>query len=237
MSLNYTSYVNSLANLLELPVTDPAFLIVLPNIIDDAEQRVYRELDILNTVVRDPGGLMSANSRTITLPQTYGRFVVVESMKVFTPAAMPTTPNPMVPVSRELIEYVWPTDVAPFINSVPQYYAPVTDQQFVVGPAPDASYPFEVVGTIRPTPLSATNATTYLSLYLPDILIAASMVFAAGYQRNFGSGADDPQMGVTWELHLKTLLQSANIEEQRKRYASQAWTPKQPAPLATPPRT
>jgi hypothetical protein len=236
MSLTYTQYVTDLANLLVVPSNDPNFVTVLPNIIDDAEQRIYRELDILNTVVRDTGGNLTANSRNFTLPQTSGRFVVTESMNVFTPSGTNTNRNQLVPVTREFLDAVWGNDAAPSSPSVPTYYAMITDQQIIVGPPPDATYTMEVIGTIRPTPLSASNATTYLTLYLPDLFMAASLIFGAGYQLNFSALGDNPQHGISWETHYQHLLQSANTEEQRKRYAAQAWTPKSPAPLATPPR-
>ncbi len=236
MSYTYSQYVTDLATLLVVPENDAGFVNDLPYIIDDAEQRIYRELDILNTVVRDTGGNLTANSRTFTLPQTNGRFVVTESMNVFTPVGTFTNRNQLIPVSREFLDAVWGNEAAAASPSVPAYYAMITDQVVIVGPPPDAAYTMEVVGTIRPTPLSAVNTTTYLSLYLPDLFMAASMVRGSAFQKNWGAATDDPKMAMTWEEHYQKLVASANIEEQRKRYASQAWTSKQPAPVATPPR-
>jgi hypothetical protein len=115
-------------------------------------------------------------------------------------------------------------------------YAMITDQTVIVGPWPDANYMVEVIGTVRPTPLSASNTTTYLTLYLPDLFVAASMIFAAGYQQNFGSQADNPQQAQSWSAQYDKLFPSANIEEMRKKYASQAWGSLQPTPIATPTR-
>ena len=131
---------------------------------------------------------------------------------------------------------MWPNEAAPASPSVPSYYAMITDQQIIVGPPPDATYKLEVVGTIRPVPLSSSNQTTYLTLYLPDLFMTAALIFASGYQLNFNAMGDNPQQSVSWETHYQPLLQSANIEENRKKYVSQAWSSKQPAPLATPPR-
>jgi hypothetical protein len=236
MSLTYSSYVTSLANLLVVSPIDPNFVSALSNIIDDAEQRCYRELDLLNTVVSDASAVLTPNSRNFTLPQSRGRFVVSESINVFTPVGLTTNRNQLVPVTREFLDAVWPNDAAASAPSVPTYYAMISDQDIIVGPPPDASYTMEVVGTIRPTPISPSNTTTYLSLYLSDLFLAASMIFGAAYQMNFSDVSDNPQQSVSWEAHFTKLLASANIEEQRKRYASQAWTAKQPAPLATPPR-
>lgn len=233
MSYTYTQYVTALANTLIVPVNDPNFLIELPNIIDDAEQRIYRELDLLNTIVRDSSATLTANSRNFTFPQ---HFVVSESLNVFTPVNSLTNRITLTPTTREFIDHVYGNEAAVNTPSVPIYYAMITDQTIIVGPPPDANYSLEVVGTIRPLPLSVTNPTTYLSLYLPDMFLAASLVFGFGYLQNYGAATDNPQSAVSWEAHYTTLAASANIEENRKKYAAQAWSPKQPAPLASPAR-
>jgi len=104
------------------------------------------------------------------------------------------------------------------------YFAPVTDQLFMVGPAPDSSYAAEVVGTIRPTPLSATNTATFLTSYLSDLFLAAAMCSAAGYMRSYGSQADDPKLAVSWEAQYAQRLMSAKGEELRRKFASGDWT-------------
>lgn len=235
--VDYNDYVVSLATFLVIPSTDGNFQIALPRIIDDAEQRIYRELDILNTVTVDQGGNLTANSRSFTLPQTNGRFVVTESMNVFsTFGATATGRQALTPTTREYIDYTYGNETAPGSPSVPEYYAMITDQTIIVGPSPDQNYQMEVIGTIRPTPLSATNTQTYLTLYLPDLFFAESCLIGYGYMKDFGAAVDDPQGSVTWAAHYKDLWQSANAEEQRKRYASMAWSSKQPSPIATPPR-
>jgi hypothetical protein len=236
MSFNFTQYTANLSNFLVIPPTDANYLAALSTIIDDAEQRLYRELDLLATIVRDTSATLTPNSRTFNLPQFLGRFVVTENFNVFTPSGTTTNRNQMVPTSRDFIDNIWGNEQAPSVPSIPTYYAPITDQQFIVGPSPDAAYTMEVIGTIRPTPLSASNPTTYLTLYLPDLFFAESMIIGYGYLKDFGAMVDDPQGSTTWASHYSDLWQSANTEENRKKYASQAWTSKQPAPVATPPR-
>ena len=233
MSYTYTSFVTALANMLVVPATQPEFLIAVPSIIDDSEQRSYRDLDLLTTIIRDSSGTLTANSRNFIFPQ---HFVVSESLNVLTPVGTTTNRNQLVPVSREFLDAMWPNEAAASVPSIPTYYAMITDQSIIVGPPPDAAYGLEVVGTIRPAPLSAINPATYLSLYLPDLFFSAAMALGAAYLKNFGAAADDPKMAVSWESHYQTELSSANIEENRKKYAAQAWSSKQPAPLATPPR-
>lgn len=232
----YTTFVAALAVETAIPTTDPNFVAILPSAIDYAEGRIYRELDLLSTVVRDTSATLTANSRDFTLPSSLGRFVVTNGINVFTPAGTTTLRNPLVPVSLDYINVAWPTETAASVSTVPACYAMVTDQAIVVGPPPGAAFTVEVIGTIRPTPLSAANPTTWLSQYLPDLLFAAAMVFMAGYMRNFGAQADDPKMAQSWEAQYQTLKSSAAVEEFRKKYESSGWASLSPAAIATPGR-
>lgn len=238
MSLTYATYQASIANLMPVAVSDPGFLAMFPNMIDDAEQRLYRDLDLLNTIVRDSSAALATNTRNFNLPTSQGIFLVTENLNVITPAG---TTNPelgtrvaLMPVTKEYLDITWPSVTG---STVPQYFAPVTQSTFIVGPWPDQAYTVEVVGTQRPAPISTTNVTTLLSVYFPDLFVAASMVFASAYMKDFGAAVDDPKSGVTWEQHYGALKASAETEENRKKFAMAGWSPKQPSPQATPPRT
>lgn len=232
VGLTYNTFTASLANMIVVPVNDPAYVAALPNIIDDAEQRLYRELDLLSTRVTATGALV-ASSRNFTLPTTNGTFVVVEQFNVITPASVTNpdlgTRNPLNPASKEYLDAIWPSVAG---AGVPSLFAPINQQSWIFGAWPDAAYTVEVVGTIRPAPLSASNQTTLLSAYLPDVFLAAALVMAAGYQLNFSAAGDNPQAGVTWETHCAKLLESANKEELAKKFRSTAFTSKEPDPLA-----
>jgi len=80
------------------------------------------------------------------------------------------------------------------------------------------------------------NNSTFISTYLPDIFIAASMIYVGGYQRNFSSTGADQQMPVNWEQQYQALLKGAMVEEYRKKFQSAAWGSQSPSPIATPPR-
>jgi hypothetical protein len=97
------------------------------------------------------------------------------------------------------------------------YY--MLDQQTVIfGPSPGAAFNVEVTGTIRPAPLSATNTTTFLTTNLPDLFVAASMVYAGNNMRDFGIEAGNASIAQSWEQQYQALFASANAEETRKRY-------------------
>src|SRR5262249_42318761 len=215
--------------------TDATLPQVLPNVIDDAEQRMYRELDLLNTVTRDSSSSFTAGSRTFNLPTSTVQFLVTQQMNAITPAGQTNpdagTRSPLTQATKEMIDALWPSTTG---SAVPVYYAPISQGQFIVGPCPDQAYTVEVVGTYRPAPLSATNTATLLTNYFPDAFVAASMIFMAGYMKNYGAAVDDPQQGVSWETHYKNLMSSAQTEEQRKKFSSEAWSDKTPAAAGMP---
>lgn len=239
MALNYTSYVATLQNLAAIPADDISFSAILPNVIDDAEQRIYRELDLLQTTTRNNSLALTANNRNFSYPTTSsGIFIVTEEINVILPAG---TTNPdlgqrvtLLPASKEFLDVAYPSVSG---AGVPAYFAMLTQTSILLGPWPDAAYQVEVVGTTRPLPISQSNPTTFLATYLPDLFVAASMVFIAGYQKNFSEMGDQPQQAVSWEAHYQSLLKSAAVEEARKKFSAEGWSSSNPSPIATPPRT
>jgi hypothetical protein len=221
-------------------VTSSAFVLELPNIIDAAEQRCYREVDLLDVRIVDTSANLTASSRTFTLPSSIGRFLAVEQFSVVTPFGTTLTTGgtrvPLYPVSPDSLDNLWPSEAASGVPSIPEFYAPITSQIYRVGPSPDAAYNVEVKGTARPAPLSSGNATTLLTLYLPDLFFAASMKIAAAYQKNFGASADDPKMASSWEAEYQVEVASAITEEFRKKFGGSGWSPMATPPEAQPAR-
>lgn len=224
MSYNYAEYQVYLTTLMATTTSDPFFISILPACIDYAEQRIYRELDILNTRFRDTSQKCTVGNRLINLPAA---LYVAETIAILTPAGTlpPTaTRNVLSVVTHDFIDLVYPNDGPDTYQAQPQYVAMLTQTTALVGPSPDQDYGIEVVGTQRPAPLSATNSTTVLTDMLPDLFLAASMIFMSGYQKNFGAQADDPKMSASWEQQYQSLMTWAKSEEFRKKFQSSTWT-------------
>jgi hypothetical protein len=236
MPFDYDTYVATMANLTAYDPTDPDFIQILPSFIAYAENRIYREADFLSTIIRDDSANLTANSRNFTLPSSVGQFDVVRQVNVITPAGSTTADgqrNPLTGVSTEVIDALWPSESAPEATTIPDMFSMLTDDQIIVGPPPGDAFNVEVIGTVIPTPLSASNTTTYLTLYLWDLFIAASMVFAAGFMKNYGAQADDPRQAMSWETQYQTLFKSADLVDSRQRFAAASWTSAQPENYAT----
>jgi len=235
--LTYTTYVTALSTLTAIDSNNADFQTILPSVIDYGEDRIYRELDMLVEQVRDTGTLVSG-SRNFNLPTNVGTFIIIDGLNVITPAA--TQPDsgtriPLTPVSRDFLDLTWPSSGG---ATVPQYFCYLSQSrtaaqvQVLVGPWPDNNYVVEVIGTQQPAALSVSNPTTFLTANLPDLFLAASMIFMSGYLKNFGSQADDARQAQSWEGQYQLLKQSAATFEARKRFSGASWTSKQAEPTA-----
>jgi len=219
-----------------ISTADANFNTMLPGMIDYAEQRLYRELDLIYTRVTDSTVSFVPGSHTLTLPTDVGTYLVVEQVNVITPSSAVAATGTRVPLVNTSVDFIDLTYPSQNFQTVPEFFAMKDNAHILLGPTPDSSYQAEIRGTQRPTPLSSANSSTILCQMLPDVFIAASMVFGAGYMRDFGAQSDNPQIAQSWEAQLGKLMQSANVEELRKRYMSQGWTNQQPSQIATPPR-
>ena len=238
MALDYTTYVSQLSNLMVVQSTNAEFQTFLPGCIDYAEQRMYRELDLLFTRAASSAGSLTFTPYSHDLVIS-SSFIVVEQVEVFSPAGAPASSgvrNPLTRTSLETINAIYNTNNSSAVSGLPLFYAMFNNTVIVVGPPPDGAYTVVVSGTTRPTPLSTSNSSTFLTQFLPDAFMAASMVFASGYQRDFGGQSDNPAQSASWEAEYQKLIASAGVEEFRKKHQSQGWTSQQPNQIATPPR-
>jgi len=234
MSLTYASYVQQIATMAVVPVTDTNFTIIIPSMIDYAELRMQRDLDFLSTQISTTAYTFTGGSNTLTIPTS--QFIVPQTFEVIDNSGNST---PLLPVGKEFIQNVYGSGST---QGLPQYFAVYggdtnttgnTSQNLIVGPTPNNSYAVRLTGTVRSAPLSATNTTTFISTYLPDLFIMASMIYISAFQRNFGRLNDDPSMAQTYESQYQTLKTSALVEENRKKFEAAAWTSYSPAPVAS----
>lgn len=252
MAKTYAQYVTTMAELIGgISVTNSAIAApfdsdnwnnVLADMIDYAEGRMYRDpsFDFLVTYGAQNASC-TANSRNITKPAT---MVIVSAVNLITPS--PSTPDqtsskrtPLERMTLPFLDAAWPSayDGTPANVGPSQYYAALSDTAFRLAPTPDAVYVCEFVGTTRPAALSSANTATFITTNLGDVFVAASMVFASGMMKNFGSQADNPQQAMSWETTYQTLKIGAATEEARKKSQGAAWSSKPPPPIATPPRS
>lgn len=233
MSYDYQTYVNTVANILDIPQqnAEPDYNQIIPRMIEYAELRVYRELDFIATLAAQTTTL-TASTQTAALPTN---IIVPQSFNITAPAT-----GDVIRVGADYINSIYPpgsTTGQPIFCALignPTIGATITagPQNLLFGPIPDQNYTLSILGTLRPSPLSPANTTTFLTTNMPDLFLAASLVFGFGFQRDFGAQSDDPQAAQSWENQYQALKQGVNIEEIRKKAASVSWSPYIPTPQA-----
>lgn len=136
-------------------------------------------------------------------------------------------------ISKDALDVIWPVDLGG-PPGPPKYAAKLDAQTLTVAPTPDQNYIAEFLGVFRPATLSSTNTATYLTTIYPELFIAACMIFASGFQRDFSAVSSDPAKSVSWQGQYDVLMKSAMDEEARRKGWSSNWSPYSPAPLSNP---
>jgi hypothetical protein len=247
--LTYNGYVSQIATLAVVQTTtsgslvvgvDAAFNAILPQMLNYAELRIQRDLDLLPSLTSSSSFSTTPGSNQVSIDAN--AFVAIKTIGVVSG----TQNIQLLPVSTEYLQSVWFDTSA---QGTPVCFAMIGGDQSTygqtsniiqLGPTPDQAYPIIVRGiqrmqTLYVTTGSGTN-TTFISEYYPDLLIMASMVYISGFQRNFGRMSDDPQMAVSYESQYQALLEGATVEEARKKFQGSAWTANKPPAIATPNR-
>lgn len=233
MAMTYASWLTTVANYAVVPETDPNFLQAAPSFIAYAEGRLYRDLDLLATVVSD-SVVLGADTRTFTLPTpTQGAYDIIDEIKLFEDGNR----TPIDPVSQSVVDTLWGASSSNGNTAQrPTMFAVTTDSLVTVGPVSGAPVTLEILGRVKPEPLSASNTETYLTQMFPDLFLIASMIQVAGWQKNFGAGADDQAAGGSWESQYQKLLVAADQTSARENFAGASWTSRRVEPTAIPQR-
>ena len=200
--MDYTSFIAALAAKTELDTaSDSDFGIYLPTLIDNVERRLYRDLDPVAArqsqyttlvpgvpLINGPSDWLVGRALYVTDLTTQQQSRVEQRDETF------------------LAEY-WPDYSA---SGRPKYWAEHRFQIIQMAPAPDRPYELRMIYTFRPTPLSATNTTTWLMQNVPDIFFKAALIEADNYRQNW-------QAMQANAADYGTLTQTMRREEGRRK--------------------
>ena len=246
--LTYNGYIDQIATLgvyntqtvnSVMQGADSAFNSIVPQMLNYAELRIQRDLDLLPAQTSLPYSL-AAGSNLLQVP--VNDFIVLKTVGV----GVGTANKPLTPVSKDFIQAVF-NDSS--VVGPPAFFAMYGGDQptggntynnVLIGPYTDAIYSILVTGCARlpslylqATTANANSGTTFISTYLPDLLIMASMVYISAYQKNFGRMSDDPTMAQSYEGQYQVLKQGAIQEEYMKKFQASAWSAQPSSPVAT----
>ena len=176
ITYDYDELVSALQGYAE--ENDTEFANNIDDFIGKSETRILRDLDlelfedwVLVTI--------SAGDRNVVKPND-----VIEVNSLF--ARDPSTQS-WFELPRRSFEYCTLYAPVESIQDVPEFYAEFDESDIYVVPTPVKSYSggnARVRATIRPTGLSATNTTTWLSTNVADLLFAGCMIEVQDYLKN-----------------------------------------------------
>ena len=96
-------------------------------------------------------------------------------------------------------------------TGIPKYYANWDENTVIVAPTPDQAYTIQLNYILKPTGLSSTNTTTYLSQQFPNGLLYACLVEAYGFLK----GPQD--MLQYYENRYKQAIEGFSLEQMGRR--------------------
>lgn len=223
--MTYEQFILRLLDAMGLAQADLDLTSTIPACIDYAEGRCYRDLDLLATVVSDQTTVLLANTRTVTLPiPAAGTYDVLDQVNMIESGSK----TPLTPISREVLDYIWPSSTSSAVTDRPRQFVVATDTTILVGPVSGASVTLEFVGRVKPTPLSATNTTTFLTQQLPDLFLASAMIYMARYMPIKDT--------APYEAEYQKLMVSADSYSSRQEFSAASWTSRRVEPSAIPQR-
>jgi len=150
---------------------------ILNGFINDAEYRILREVDSDNNRRYATANLI-ASTRFIDVPTNL--LIVRSAQIVDSDLADGSTDQ-----NRDFLQFRDTSFMSEFnptaTTGVPKYYSNWDETRIVVAPTPNATYTIQLNYILKPTGLSSTNTTTYLSNEFPNGLLYACLVEAYGF--------------------------------------------------------
>jgi len=162
--MTYAELIASLQDWVES--TETALVAELDFIIELAEKRIYRSIDLNNARTEDATVTMTASVATVAVPTAV---IILRSVQV-------VIANTRTALLQKDLSFLDDYTGNRTTEGTPRYYAWKNEATLQLAPIPNAA---AAAGTItmeytaRPTQLSSSNTTTWLSLNAPDVLLYA----------------------------------------------------------------
>lgn len=196
---SYNTLVSAVAEMSEDVGSE--LLDYLPVAIDNAENRLARELDFL--------GMVYTSTLTIAASTQYLAKPAGHKLTHYLTYVDPTTARTTV-LDRKTASYLdeyWPH---PTSVATPKYYTDIDLNTFRICPCTSALSSIYIAGVRRPDPLSVSNQTNIFTSVAADALYYATMIEISLWQRN------DPMKQSFQDLYVAA-RDAINIEGSRQR--------------------
>ena len=151
---------------------------ILDGFILDAEERILREIDSDNNRAYATASIV-AGQRYVNTPLVTNQTLIIRSAQIIDSDGVGN------PTNRTFVEYRDTSYISEYnpteAQGVPKYFSYWDEDTIVVAPTPDQNYTMQINYILKPTGLSSSNTTTYLSLNFPNGLLYACLVEAYGF--------------------------------------------------------
>ena len=178
-----TTYAELVTQIRDYSETDSAVLTttIINDIIANAEDRIFRsvELDCFKEYIN---GNTAANNRFVSLPgqttaastPTISDIATIRYVTIYTDSGTKER-FALERVDADFLNEYYPTPETGS-SAKPRYYATWDMGTIAIAPTPNAVYKFEIGITKKPTGLSSSNTTTWVSVNAERALLYACMV-------------------------------------------------------------
>lgn len=208
--MDYLSFLARLANTAVYDAeADPDFAIMAPQALEYAENRILRELDPIQFRQRREGLLELVNGGFFSTSTLGDDIVCVRDLWWYDDGWRP--------ISRRDTAFLRLYQPVPSVGGVPRYWATEDGVLLQIVAVPPADAALEIDLTYRPPGMTEANPVTWLGTWVPELLFAAAMVFACGFQRSFGEAQASGADGISWESQYKALFAGAAVEARRRK--------------------
>ena len=202
--MTYTELVQKIRDYTEVAsnvLTDT----IVNGFIENAEFRILRDVDSDNNR-RYVSAQLVAGSRFIDTPTD---LLVIRSAQIVDSDGVGQSDN------RDFLQYRDTSFMSEFnptaTTGVPKYYSNWDEDTIVVAPTPNATFTIQLNYILKPTGLSSTVPTTYLSLNFPNGLLYACLVEAFSFLK----GPND--LLQLYEGKYKQAVEGFSIEQMGRR--------------------
>jgi hypothetical protein len=194
---------------------------IVDGFISDAEFRILRDVDSDNNRSYAQADIV-AGQRYVNTPLVSDETLVIRSCQITNSTGGADNS------SRSFLEYRDTNFISEYnptgVQGLPKYYSYWDENTIVLAPTPDQNYNMQINYILKPTGLSSSNTTTYLSNEFPNGLLYACLVEAYGFLKG------PPDMIQFYEGKYQQALQGFTVEQmgRRRRDEYQQGSPRLP---------
>ena len=181
---------------------------IVNGFLSDAEFRILRDVDSDNNRQYAQADIVNGQ-RYVNTPLINDQTLIIRSAQITNSTGGADNSN------RSFLEYRDVNFISEYnpegTQGLPKYYSYWDENTIVIAPTPDQNYNMQINYILKPTGLSSTNTTTYLSSEFPNGLLYACLVEAYGFLKG---PADMIQF---YEGKYKQALEGFSVEQMGRR--------------------